>query len=108
MDGQQQRKALSAAESALRALAAGDAGRARTAAEKAVALDQLGVYGAFAGWVRRAAGEIEQGEGCCRRPGRRCGIPWPPARWRPRWRPGWADFPSGGRERGLGEGGAGS
>ncbi len=63
MDGQQQRKALSAAESALRALAAGDAGRARTAAEKAVALDQLGAYGAFAGWVRRAAGEIEQGEG---------------------------------------------
>ena len=59
MDGQQQRKALSAAESALRALASGDAGRARVAAEKAAALDQLGVYGAFAGWVRRAAGEIE-------------------------------------------------
>ena len=72
MDGQQQRKALSAAESALRALAAGDAGRARAAAEKAAALDQLGVYGAFAGWVRRAAGEIEaSGSGCCRRPGRR-------------------------------------
>ncbi len=63
MDGQRQRQALSAAESALRALAAGDAGRARSAAEKAAALDQLGVYGGFAGWVRRAAGEIEQAGG---------------------------------------------
>ena len=60
MDGQQQRKALTAAESALRALAAGNAERARAAAGKALALDQLGVYAAFAGLVRRAAGEIEQ------------------------------------------------
>ena len=59
MDGQQQRKALSAAESAIRALAAGEAGRARDAAEKAASLDQIGVYGGFAGWVRRAAGEVE-------------------------------------------------
>ena len=60
MDGQKQRRALSAAESALRALAAGDAGRSREAAAKAAALDQLGVYASFAGLVRRAAGEIEQ------------------------------------------------
>jgi len=60
MDGQRQRRALSAAESALRALAAGDPARARTAAAKAAALDQIGVYAAFAGLVRRAAGEIEQ------------------------------------------------
>jgi hypothetical protein len=59
VDGQQQRKALSAAESALRALASGAADRARSAAEKAASLDQLGVYAAFAGWVRRAAGEVE-------------------------------------------------
>ncbi len=72
MDGQQQRKALSAAESALRALAAGGAERARLAAEKAAALDQLGVYGAFAGWVRRAAGEVED-LGCVL-PGTRDGL----------------------------------
>jgi len=60
MDGQQQRKALTAAASALRALAAGETGRARAAADKALVLDQLGVYGAFVGGVRRAAGEIEQ------------------------------------------------
>ena len=60
MDGQQQRRALTAAESAVRALAAGDAARARVAAQKAASLDQLMVYAAFAGLVRRAAGEIEQ------------------------------------------------
>ena len=60
MEGQQQRKALSAAESALRALATGDTARARDAAGKAASLDQIGVYAAFAGWVRRAAGEIER------------------------------------------------
>jgi hypothetical protein len=60
MDGQQQRRALSAAESAIGALASGDAARARRAAAKAAALDQIGVYAAFAGWVQRAAGEIER------------------------------------------------
>ena len=60
MDGQQQRKALSAAESALRALAAGETGRARTAADKAASLDQVGAYSGFIGLVSRAAGEIEQ------------------------------------------------
>jgi len=60
MDGQQQRKALSAAESALRALAAGETGRARAAAEKAASLDQVGAYGGFAALVRCAAAEIER------------------------------------------------
>lgn len=59
MDGRQQRKALSAAESALRALAAGETGRARAAAEKAASLDQVGAYAGFVALVRRAAGEIE-------------------------------------------------
>ena len=59
MDGQQQRKALSAAEAALRALAVGEAARARAAAEKAASLDQIGAYAGFAGLVGRAAGEIE-------------------------------------------------
>lgn len=51
---------MSAAESALRALAAGDAARARAAAEKAASLDQVGAYAGFAGLVRRAAGEIAE------------------------------------------------
>ncbi|MCU0282084.1 MAG: hypothetical protein MUE66_09790, partial [Acidimicrobiia bacterium] len=60
MSGQQQRKALSAAESALRALAAGEAARARAAADKAASLDQVGAYAGFALLVSRAAGEIEE------------------------------------------------
>ncbi len=56
MDGQQQRKALSAAESALRALAAGETGRARAAADKAASLDQVGAYAGFGALVRLAAG----------------------------------------------------
>jgi hypothetical protein len=60
MSGQQQRKALSAADSALRALAAGEAVRARAAAGKAASLDQIGAYAGFAGLVGRAAGEIEE------------------------------------------------
>jgi hypothetical protein len=60
MDGRQQRKALSAAESALRALAAGEAARARAAVAKAASLDQVGAYAAFAGLVGRAAAEIEE------------------------------------------------
>jgi len=60
MEGQRQRRALTAAESALRALAAGDAPRARKAAGKAADLDQLGVYRGFAGMVLRAARELEE------------------------------------------------
>ena len=60
MDGQQQRGALTAATSALRALAAGHATRAVAAAGKAAALDQLGMYAAFAEWVGRAAEEVEE------------------------------------------------
>ena len=59
MDGQQQRKALSAAESALRSLAAGETGRARAAADKAASLDQVDAYAGFVALVRLAAGEIE-------------------------------------------------
>ena len=60
MDGQQQRRALTAATSALRALAAGHATRAVAAAGKAAALDQLGMYAAFVEWVSRAAEEVEE------------------------------------------------
>ena len=65
MEGQRQRRALTAAESALRALAAGDAERARKAAGQGADLDQLSVYRAFAGVVRRAAGEIERDGAVC-------------------------------------------
>jgi hypothetical protein len=60
MDGQQQRRALSAAESAVRALAAGEAARARAAAGKAALLDQVGAYAGFAALVGRAAAEVEE------------------------------------------------
>ncbi|MFQ5948194.1 MAG: hypothetical protein ACE5KX_04985 [Acidimicrobiia bacterium] len=59
MDGHQQRKARIAAREALEALATGEAHRARTAAARAVELDQLGIYEAFRAAVQRAAGDVE-------------------------------------------------
>jgi len=58
MDGQQQRRALTAAEQALQALVAADAGRATEAAERAAELDQTGAYTALPALVMAAVDEI--------------------------------------------------
>ncbi len=58
MDGQQQRRALTAAESALRALAAGDGDRAVAAAVKAAELDQIGVFSTLEPAVAAAAEDV--------------------------------------------------
>jgi hypothetical protein len=63
VNGQQQRKALSAAERAIQALVDGDADKARHAAGEASALDQISVYSALPGAVEAAAREIEVGSG---------------------------------------------
>jgi hypothetical protein len=62
MDGQAQRKALTAAEQALRALGRRDAEAAERAARRAHELDQTGVYAAFPTAVGAAAAEIRRGE----------------------------------------------
>jgi hypothetical protein len=61
LDGKRQRNALTAAENAIRALGAGDGVRARSAAVKAVELDQIGAYADFAAAVDRAAVELAGG-----------------------------------------------
>ena len=58
MDGRKQRQALSAAESALRALAAGDGTRARSAAAKAAVLDQIGSFATLEAAVASAADDL--------------------------------------------------
>ncbi len=58
IDGQQQRKALSAAEQALRALLDGDPERATRAAARASELDQIDRYATFPDAVGVAAAEI--------------------------------------------------
>ncbi|HLE39458.1 MAG TPA: hypothetical protein VJA44_07380 [Acidimicrobiia bacterium] len=63
IDGQRQRRALTVAEQALRALEAGDAARARTAAAGAAALDQVDAYLGFVSAVEGAAADIEAGGG---------------------------------------------
>ena len=55
-DGKKQRNALTAAENALRALAEGNAARARANASRAADLDQLDVYAELAAAVDEAAG----------------------------------------------------
>lgn len=47
-DGKKQRNALTAAENAVRALAAGNADRASANARRAADLDQIGAYSGFA------------------------------------------------------------
>jgi hypothetical protein len=59
LDGQKQRNALTGAEQALRALAAGQSDRARKNADKAMDLDQLGLFGGFPEAVGAAADEID-------------------------------------------------
>ena len=60
-DGQKQRRALNAAEQALRALADGSAAQARQAASKAAELDQIGLYSEFATAVVPLAEQLESG-----------------------------------------------
>ncbi len=60
--GQRQRKALTAAEKALRALGGGNAARARKAAAQAVDLDQIGVYSGLDTAVAPLAEKLDRGE----------------------------------------------
>lgn len=59
--GAAQRRALTAVEQAIRALGAGDGPRAREAAARAVALDQLGVYASLGPAVAAAAADLASG-----------------------------------------------
>jgi hypothetical protein len=59
-DGQRQRRALSAAEQALRALTDGDGERARRAAAEALQLDTIGAYRSLSGAVGVAADELDE------------------------------------------------
>ena len=61
-DGQQQRRALTAAEQALRALGAGNGANARKAAAKASDLDQVGLYSGLAAAVAPLADRLDRGE----------------------------------------------
>jgi hypothetical protein len=61
IDGQRQRRALTAAENALRALDGGDPARARVAATEAVDLDRVDAYRGFVAAVERAAADLEAG-----------------------------------------------
>jgi hypothetical protein len=58
MDGQQQRKALSAAERALEALEKGDGDAAQRAAAEAASLDQIGAFSRLVGAVELAAADL--------------------------------------------------
>ena len=55
IDGQQQRRALTAAEQAIRALAAGSHDKAAAAAGRAEELDQVGAYEGFQRAITGAA-----------------------------------------------------
>jgi hypothetical protein len=59
LDGQKQRNALTGAEQAIRALAAGQPDRARKNAGKAADLDQLGLYAGFLDAIDAAARDVE-------------------------------------------------
>jgi hypothetical protein len=61
LDGQRQRNALTAAEKAPAALAAGDGERARINAAKAADLDQIGVYAGLPDAVAAAANDVAGG-----------------------------------------------
>ena len=59
MDGQKQRNALTAAEQALRALAADDAEKAQRAAARAAELDQISLYAALPDAVAAAVADLD-------------------------------------------------
>ncbi len=61
-DGEKQRRALTAAEQALRALGNGDAAKARSRAARAAELDQIGTYASFVDSLAPLADQIEAGE----------------------------------------------
>lgn len=58
-NGKSQRNALTAAERAIEALGSGDSDRARSNADKAASLDQVGSYTELPAAVRAAAAEID-------------------------------------------------
>lgn len=58
MDGHQQRRALTAAEQAVKALVDGDPARAEEAAARAAELDQVGAFAGLVAAVAEAAAEI--------------------------------------------------
>ncbi len=58
MDGQSQRRALTAAEQAIQALGAGDGDRAVAAARRAAELDQVGAFADLVGAVAVAAADL--------------------------------------------------
>jgi hypothetical protein len=62
MDGRRQRNALTAAENALRALAAGDAARARVDSAKAVELDEVGAFVGLPVGVSAVASVLDRGD----------------------------------------------
>ena len=62
VDGQQQRKALTAAERAIEHLGRGDADRARSAAATAATLDQVGAFAGLVAAVEIAAGHLDAGQ----------------------------------------------
>ena len=61
MDGRKQRQAVTAAEQAIRALAAGEPERAVAAASRADALDQIGAYRGFVAAIGGAAADLAAG-----------------------------------------------
>lgn len=63
MDGQKQRRALTAAEQAIRALADGDGDTARRAIARALQLDQVAMFGEVAPLIDDAAAEVERAGG---------------------------------------------
>ncbi len=62
LDGQRQRRALTAAEQAIQALAAGHGERAAAAAARAAELDQIGVFAGLPEAVAAAVGELTGGD----------------------------------------------
>jgi hypothetical protein len=61
VDGRQQRRALTAAEQAIRHLGAGDGTRAVDAAQRAAELDQIEVFAGLPAAVGRAAADLDGG-----------------------------------------------
>ncbi len=59
MNGQQQRRALTAAEQSIQALGAGDGPKAVTAARRAAELDQIGAFAGLPTAVESAATDLE-------------------------------------------------
>ncbi len=61
LDGQRQRRALTAAEQSIQALAAGQGDRAAAAADRAADLDQIGAFAGLPAAVGAAAADLAEG-----------------------------------------------